>query len=201
MSETDQKTEKKERNDKTIAAACVCFVIGMVGMSYAAVPLYELFCRVTGYGGTTQVADAAPAEVLDREITIRFDANVAGGLNWKFKPQERRVTIKVGEIAEVNYEIASLMKDFSAGTSSFNVSPPSAGAYFNKMECFCFTEQVLKPGETQKMPVVFFVDPEFVNDHDANRISTITLSYTFFPTDLDEEQLANLRQQAQTEIN
>ncbi|MEO1065880.1 MAG: cytochrome c oxidase assembly protein [Pseudomonadota bacterium] len=195
--ETD---DAKAKANKSVALACVCFVGGMVGMAYAAVPLYEIFCQVTGYGGTTQVADTAPTEVLDREVTVRFDANVANGLNWKFKPATTKMKVKVGATEQAEYLVANMGNIASAGVSSFNVSPPSAGAYFNKMECFCFTEQVLKSGEEQTMPVIFFIDPEYVNDPDIKDVGTITLSYTFFPAELDEESLAQLDETPEKQV-
>lgn len=165
------------------AALCGVFVAGMVGMSFAAVPLYRIFCQVTGFGGTTQQADSAPATQLDREITIRFDGNVANGLGWSFRPRERQVKLKVGEIGEVAFIAENRTDSLTAGTAAFNVTPNSAGAYFNKIACFCFTEQVLEPGETVDMPVQFFVDPAIADDSELDYITTITLSYTFFPAD------------------
>ncbi|MEM8797250.1 MAG: cytochrome c oxidase assembly protein [Pseudomonadota bacterium] len=192
MAETTSKSRNDKSINKTIAAACVCFVAGMVGMSYAAVPLYELFCRVTGYGGTTQRAEVAPNTIIDHEITVRFDANVASGLNWDFEPVEKKMTLKVGETEQGFYRITNLDGITTAGTASFNVSPPAAGAYFNKLECFCFTEQAVKGGESIDMPVIFFIDPAYLEDRDVKDVTTITLSYTYFPTDLDEEELARL---------
>ena len=200
MNVQDDKTNTKKSANRTVAIACVCFVTGMVGMAYAAVPLYEIFCQVTGYGGTTQRADVAPEQVLDREITVRFDANVGSGLPWEFDPVVTKMKVKVGATEQANYQIASVAHVPTGATASFNVSPPSAGAYFNKLECFCFTDQVLKPGEKQTMPVIFFIDPEYVNDPDVNQVETITLSYTFFKSELDEETLANLKENEEKRI-
>ncbi|MEM6665407.1 MAG: cytochrome c oxidase assembly protein, partial [Pseudomonadota bacterium] len=133
----------KSSSNSRVAFYCVGLVGFMIGAAYAAVPLYDLFCRVTGYGGTTQVADAPSGEIADREITIRFDANVAGGLGWDFRPEVRTVTLKMGEVARMDYIAANLGIDTSVGTSTFNVTPGQAGAYFNKMACFCFQEQAL----------------------------------------------------------
>ena len=173
---------RKPRGNLVVAAACVAFFGGMIGVTYASVPLYKLFCQVTGYGGTTQTAKAAPSKVVDREITIRFDANVSPGLAWNFKPVQREVKVKLGQATTISYEVANLFATATRGKSTFNVVPELAGSYFNKLECFCFTDVDLKPGETRDMPVVFFVDPEIVNEPDLKDLSTITLSYTFFPS-------------------
>lgn len=189
------RSEKKNTStNRLIAVSCVCFVCGMVGMAYAAVPLYEIFCQVTGYGGTTQRADVGADRVLDREITVRFDANVGAGLPWEFDPVVTKMKVKIGATEQANYTIMNVANVPIGATASYNVSPPSAGAYFNKLECFCFTDQVLKPGEKQSMPVIFFVDPEYVNDPDVQNVKTITLSYTFFRSELDEETLAQLKE-------
>jgi cytochrome c oxidase assembly protein subunit 11 len=161
--------------------ACLVFVGGMVGMTYAAVPLYRIFCQVTGYQGTPRRADAAPAATSNRTITVRFDANIGNGLGWSFRPIERKVTIKAGEVATVAFRAENRTKVETTGTASFNVQPDGAGAYFNKIACFCFTSQTLEPGQTVDMPVTFFVDPAIVKDPDLENLETITLSYTFFP--------------------
>lgn len=171
------------------AAICFVFVTGMVGMSFAAVPLYRAFCQVTGFGGTTQQAEAAPERSLDREITIRFDGNVANDLGWKFAPRQRQVTMRVGELAKIAFMAENLGASDSTGTATFNVTPNSAGVYFNKIACFCFNEQTLAAGETIDMPVQFFVDPEISDDKELDYIDTITLSYTFFPVSEPEEQI------------
>ncbi len=163
----------------------VALVFAMVGLSFAAVPLYDLFCRVTGYGGTTQRAEAASDEILDQTVTIRFDSTIAASLPWSVEPEEKTITLRVGETAKINYVAQSGSDLATVGTSTFNVSPPSAGLYFNKMECFCFTEQPLGPGESAEMPVVFFVDPEFARDKDTQGVSVITLSYAFYPVEQD----------------
>jgi cytochrome c oxidase assembly protein subunit 11 len=162
------------------AAICVVFVAGMVGMSFAAVPLYRVFCQVTGYGGTTQQAAAAPSRTLDREITVRFDGNVANGLGWNFRPRQRQVRLRVGEVAEVAFIAENRTDAATTGTASFNVTPNAAGAYFNKLACFCFTEQSLVAGESRDMPVQFFVDPAIAEDSELDYVDTITLSYTMY---------------------
>nr|WP_319390271.1 cytochrome c oxidase assembly protein [uncultured Cohaesibacter sp.] len=169
------------RANLRLAYGLLGFVGVMVGMAYAAVPLYSLFCQVTGYGGTTRAATAAPAAPIDRKMTVRFDANVSGGLSWTFRPETKPVTLKVGETGEAFYKVVNLGQHASAGTATFNVTPQAAGAYFNKLECFCFTEQTVKAGETSHMPVIFFIDPDIDKDPDLRFIDTITLSYTFFP--------------------
>ena len=180
---------KTKRADLTVAAACVAFFASMIGVTYASVPLYQLFCQVTGYGGTTQKADAASDNVLDRTITVRFDANVASGLPWEFQPKQREVTIRLGATTDIAYQAKNIFNKPTRGKASFNVTPELAGAYFNKLQCFCFTDTTLKPGETLDMPVQFFVDPEIVNEVDLKDIKTITLSYTFFPS-TDETPVA-----------
>lgn len=192
--EHDNKKDDVSKRQRLTAAACVVFLGTMVGMSYAAVPLYELFCQVTGYGGTTQVAETHADRVLERDITIRFDANVAGGLPWKFKPVERQVTLKVGETGEAAYGFTNTGEAANVGTSTFNVTPLSAGVYFNKLECFCFTEQQLAAGESVEMPVVFFIDPAIADDPELDLVNTITLSYTFFPVANPTTPLASLDQ-------
>lgn len=164
---------------------CAGIFVAMVGLSYASVPLYNIFCRVTGYGGTTQVAWAAPAEVLERRVTIRFDANVAHQMPWDFKPVKNTLEVNVGETALAWYRATNRSDKAVKGTASFNVAPPKAGSYFSKIECFCFTEQVLGAGETVDMPVTFFVDPEIAGDKNLDKVEIITLSYTFF--EVDEE--------------
>jgi cytochrome c oxidase assembly protein subunit 11 len=178
------------RNHGLVAALCVVFVAGMVGMSFAAVPLYRLFCQLTGYQGTTQRAEAAPAAPIDRQVIIRFDSNIANGLGWSFRPEQRSVAIKVGEVATVNFLAENRGTAPSSGTAAFNVTPGEAGAYFNKLACFCFTEQTLAAGEKVEMPVVFFVDPAIAANHELDGVHTITLSYTFFPAAAPARPLA-----------
>ena len=172
---------RPERSIGLTAAACAVFVAGMVGMSFAAVPLYAMFCQVTGYGGTTQRADAAPDATLDRTITIRFDANVGNGLGWSFRPAAREVKVRLGEIGEVAYLAENRTRGVTTGSAVFNVAPGEAGVYFNKIACFCFTDQTLKPGEKHELGVTFFVDPAYADDPNLQNITTITLSYSFYP--------------------
>jgi cytochrome c oxidase assembly protein subunit 11 len=164
-----------------IAAACGVFVAGMVGAAYAAVPLYNWFCRSTGFAGTPQVAAKAPNHVIERRIKIRFDANVAGGLPWKFEPEQNFIHVRVGEVASVEYRVVNQSARGTVGIASYNVSPPTAGAYFSKINCFCFTEQRLHSGEQREMTVVFFVDPAIMKDSEQDELDAITLSYTMYP--------------------
>ena len=172
---------------KLVGVVCV-----MVGLSFASVPLYDWFCRVTGYGGTTAVADGASDQVLDKEITVRFAAATERDMPWQFKPVATTMKMKIGATGLAFYEASNLTDRPVAGSASFNVTPFRAGGYFSKIDCFCFTEQILQPGETVQMPVTFFVDPEIVEDDEAKLVHTITLSYTFHEIDLPEESAAAL---------
>ena len=171
------------RKNLRVAAIAGTVVLGMVGLTYASVPLYSMFCKATGFGGTTQRADAAPETATDKFITIRFDANTAGSLGWNFHPVQSVMKVKIGEQNMAHYSATNTSGKVLTGSAIFNVSPSEAGAYFNKIQCFCFTEQTLKPGETADLPVDFFVDPAILDDPDSKSISEITLSYTFFPVD------------------
>jgi cytochrome c oxidase assembly protein subunit 11 len=168
------------RRHRAVALWCAALVVAMVGAAYAAVPLYRLFCQVTGFDGTPRIASAPSAHVLDKTLTIRFDANVAPGLGWRFEPVQRTIEVKIGENTLVFYRATNLSDRPVAGTATFNVLPERAAVYFNKLECFCFKEQLLQPGETIEMPVSFFIDPQITGDKDARAISHITLSYTFY---------------------
>jgi cytochrome c oxidase assembly protein subunit 11 len=178
------------QSNNRIAFRLVGLVVVMGALAWAAVPFYDWFCRVTGYAGTTNVAEADSDVVLDELVTVRFDANVAKGMAWKFKPVQREMTLRIGETGLAFYEAYNPTDRVIAGTASYNVSPDIAGYYFDKIQCFCFTEQVLQPGERVEMPVSFYVDPELVKDRDAGRIRHITLSYTFYETELPEPQAA-----------
>ena len=168
------------RRDVLIAAACGAFAAGMVGAAFAAVPFYNWFCRTTGFAGTPQVASTAPAQVLDRTLAVRFDSNVTPGLPWKFLPEQNEVQVRIGEVTTVHYKVVNMAARKIAAQASYNVTPPTVGAYFTKINCFCFTKQTMKPGETRDMAVVFYVDPSIVNDRDQDTLKTITLSYTFY---------------------
>lgn len=162
------------------------FALGMVGLAFAAVPLYTLFCQVTGYGGTSQVAAEAPGAVSERLITVQFDASVAKGMPWRFKPVQRQLKVRLGEEALAYYRATNPLGRTVAGTATYNVTPHKAGPYFSKIECFCFTEQVLEPGKSIDMPVSFFVDPDILKDPNLDDVRTITLSYTFFEKPLSD---------------
>lgn len=177
------------RKNARLVAVLGTVAVGMVGMSYAAVPLYDLFCRVTGYAGTTQVAAEKSAVVSERPIKVRFDAMVTN-IDWAFQPAQRQIELQVGENAVAFYRATNQSKVPLTGTATFNVTPLKAGAYFSKVECFCFTEQTLEPGQTVEMPVAFFVDPEISTDPNLDDVRTITLSYTFFPVDKPTERKA-----------
>jgi cytochrome c oxidase assembly protein subunit 11 len=167
--------------DLIIAAACGVFVAFMVGMAYAAVPLYSWFCKTTGFGGTPQVAAVAPAQMSDRKVTVRFDANVGAGLPWRFEPERTSIDLRLGEVVTVYYKVTNLSQQETGAQAAYNVSPTTVGSYFTKINCFCFTEQHLGPGEEREMAVVFYVDTELAKDSEEDDLNTITLSYTFFP--------------------
>ena len=168
------------RRDLAVAACCGVFVAAMVGAAYASVPLYTWFCKTTGFAGTTQVASQAPDHVLGRDLTIRFDSNVTPGLPWKFEPEQNEIKVRIGEVATVHYKVINEAAREITAQASYNVSPPQVGAYFNKINCFCFTQQTMKAGETREMTVVFYVDPAIVKDRDQDDLNAITLSYTFY---------------------
>ncbi|MBJ3761235.1 cytochrome c oxidase assembly protein [Maribius pontilimi] len=170
---------------KTVLQA-VSLVVFMGAMAWASVPLYDWFCRVTGYGGATGVAEAGSDTVLDQTITIRFDASLERGMPWEFKPLEREVELKIGETGLAFYEAYNPTDRPIAGSASYNVAPYDAGSFFTKIDCFCFEEQVLQPGERVEMPVTFYVDPAIVEDRDAKFVNHITLSYTFYEIDLPD---------------
>jgi cytochrome c oxidase assembly protein subunit 11 len=153
---------------------------GMLALAYAASPLYDLFCRATGFGGTPQVAQEGERPILSRTVNVRFDSNVDANLPWRFSPLEREVKVKLGEERLVHYRVTNVSQRPIVGTSTYNVTPETSGAWFNKLQCFCFTEQLLMPGQSVDMPVVFFVDPEMDKDRRYDNVRTITLSYTFF---------------------
>jgi cytochrome c oxidase assembly protein subunit 11 len=175
-----KESKKPLRRDMLVAASCGAFVALMVGAAYASVPFYSWFCKTTGFGGTPQVAEKAPDHILGRSLTIRFDSNVASGLPWKFEPEQNEIQVRIGEMATVHYKVVNQAAREISAQASYNVSPPTVGAYFTKINCFCFTEQTMKPGETREMTVVFYVDPSIVKDHDHDGLNTITLSYTFY---------------------
>lgn len=171
----------RHASNRSVVIVCLGALMFMGALTWAAVPLYQLFCQVTGFGGTPMRADQIPNEVFDRVVAVRFDSNVAQGLAWEFKPVQRKIDVKVGENVLAFYTARNTSDRPITGTATFNVSPYAAGPYFAKVECFCFTEQTLEPGESVEMPVSFFVDPSIMSDAEASRIKEITLSYTFYP--------------------
>ncbi len=169
------------RRDLVLAASCGVFVAFMVGMAYAAVPLYSWFCRTTGFGGVPQIAHEAPTQISDRKITVRFDANVGAGLPWRFEPEQTSIVVRLGEVVTVYYTATNLSDQETGGQAAYNVAPTTVGSYFTKINCFCFSEQHLAPGERREMAVVFYVDADLAKDSDQDDLNTIILSYTFFP--------------------
>jgi cytochrome c oxidase assembly protein subunit 11 len=193
--EKDLKPARAPKRDRKglVALSLVGLVAGMVGLSFAAVPLYRMFCQVTGYGGVPQIAEALPGEVLDRTITVRFDANVDRALPWDFTPEQRAIDVRIGESGLAFFKAHNNTDKPVTGTAGFNVVPEIAGRYFNKIECFCFKEQTLVAGQSIDMPVTFFVDPKIVEDMSTKNISEITLSYTFYRSDDPSDVAATSR--------
>ena len=182
---------RTSRRDLVVAFACGAFVAVMVGLSFAAVPLYSWFCRTTGFGGTTQVAKSAPMQISGRKVTVRFDSNVAAGLPWQFEPERRTIDVKLGEVVTIYYAVTNESARVTVGQAGYNVSPPTVGIYFEKINCFCFTQQTLKPGEKRDMAVVFYVDPKLADDFEQDGTNNITLSYTFYPVHVPEPPVAD----------
>ncbi|MBO9507594.1 MULTISPECIES: cytochrome c oxidase assembly protein [Thalassospira] len=184
----DQKhADKTKARNKRVLLSCVAIVGGMIGLSYASVPLYALFCQVTGYGGTTQVATDAPRDVSEKTIKIRFNADVNSRLPWQFKPEQREITVKLGEDNLAYYMAENMSVKPITGQALYNVTPLKAGQYFSKIACFCFDEQTLEPGQRVDMPVSFYVDPAIAEDPNTRDVKTITLSYTFYKTEASVE--------------
>jgi cytochrome c oxidase assembly protein subunit 11 len=186
--------------NRKVALLFATLVVAMVGLAYASVPLYRIFCQATGFGGTTQRAEAAPQATVDRHMTILFDANTAPSLPWTFEPVQRSLIVKVGEENFAYYRATNMSDHSITGTAVFNVTPDTAGAYFNKIQCFCFTEQTLKPGQSIELPVSFFVDPAIVDDHGMDKVATITLSYTFYPAG-EPSNVSSTEKKLSTETN
>jgi len=178
---------KARRRNHAVAFACGLFVAAMVGAAYAAVPFYTWFCRTTGFGGTPVAAHAGPTQVLARKLTVRFDANVADGLPWKFEPEQVSIDVRIGEVVTVLYRAENESARETVGQAIYNVTPSTVGGYFAKINCFCFTEQRLKPHERRDMPVVFYVDPALAADAEEDDLNTITLSYTMYPVRAPEK--------------
>jgi cytochrome c oxidase assembly protein subunit 11 len=190
VSAQQQQSRRRSRRDVLVAFACGAFVAVMIGVSYAAVPLYSWFCRATGFGGTTQVAKTAPPEISGRSITVRFDSNVAPGLPWSFEPERKTIDVRLGEVVTVYYAVRNASARVTTGQAGYNVTPPTTGGYFEKINCFCFTQQTLRPGEKRDMAVVFYVDPKLAGDSEQDAVNNITLSYTFYPVRVPEPPVA-----------
>lgn len=187
---------------KTVAQT-VSVVVFMGALAWASVPLYDWFCRVTGFGGVTGVSEVAPEDILEQTVTIRFDGSLNNHMPWEFKPVVREMDVRIGESGLAFYEAYNPTDRPIAGSASYNVTPYQAGGFFNKIQCFCFEEQVLQPGERVQMPVTFYVDPEIVDDRDGKHIHTITLSYTFYEIDLPEEfaDVQDTKENSDTSLN
>lgn len=182
---------KAHRTNVKTATFLAAIILGMTGLTATSVPLYRLFCQVTGYGGTTQVADSNTLDVLDQSIRIRFDAGIGDDLPWHFRPVQREIDVKIGEENLAFYQATNMSDRPIVGSAAFNVTPHKVGPYFAKIACFCFSEQVLQPGEQVDMPVSFFVDPSILDDENTRDLKTITLSYTFFMLEEETEALVD----------
>ena len=178
------------RKNARVGRMGALLVAAMVGLAFASVPLYRVFCQVTGFDGTTQRAtsDEAPGAVVGKIVSVRFDSNTSPSLPWSFEPEQRTERVAIGARKLAFFEAKNLSDHTITGRATFNVSPPQTGKYFTKIQCFCFTEQTLKPGEQVRMPVVYYIDPKFIDDPDVNTTTEITLSYTFYPVDSPEVQ-------------
>ena len=174
-----------DKNTKTISVVFLVVAL-MIGLAFASVPLYRMFCQLTGFGGTTMLSTKLPDKILDREITVKFDANVSRGINWDFKPEKHQEKVKLGQQGLIAFNAKNKDRLPVTGTAVYNVTPLKVGKYFHKMQCFCFGEQLLNPGEEMPMPVVFYVDPSLADDPEMEDVTSITLSYTFFPSESEE---------------
>lgn len=187
MSNPDKNHEDElVRKNARMGLAVLGVVVLMLGLSFAAVPFYSLFCRVTGFGGTTQVSTELPDRILDRTVSIKFNADTSPHMGWDFRPELRQIDVRLGERGLASYMAHNRSDKATTGSALYNVTPDKAGKYFHKIQCFCFSEQTLGPHETVSMPVLFFVDPSMNDDPNMEDVTTITLSYTFFPADSKE---------------
>lgn len=183
---TGERAGNQQRKNARVLAAILGIPVVMTGVAFASVPLYDLFCRVTGFGGTTQVSAGTTGEVLDRTMEVRFVTNTGRGMPWEFGAEMREMEVQVGEPGLVFYNVANTADRPTAGVAVYNVSPPKAGIYFNKVQCFCFEEQILNPGETAEFPVYFFLDPALADDPNMDDVTVVTLSYTYYESQSDE---------------
>lgn len=181
LSEDSDAAARLHRRQRRVGLVSAGVALGMLGLAFASVPLYRLFCQQTGYGGTTQRTTEASATVLDRKLTVHFDANAAPGLAWKFEAMQEKLDVRIGETTLAFFRVTNTSDKPATGTAVFNVLPEQVGIHFNKIQCFCFTEQKLEPGESMEMPVSFFVDTAFATDRNVNVFTDLTLSYTFYP--------------------
>jgi cytochrome c oxidase assembly protein subunit 11 len=170
-----------QHRHRALAAWCFAVVVGMVGAAYAAVPLYRMFCEATGIDGTPRRATARSERMVEKTVSVRFDGNVAPGLPWRFEPVQNIMTVRLGENATAYYRATNTSDHAIKATAAYNILPEIAGAYFNKIQCFCFTEQVLEPGQSAELAVDFFIDPKIVDDRDGRGVTNVTVSYTFYP--------------------
>lgn len=189
MEEHERKTDLARKNLR-ILLMVFSIVLAMGALAFASVPLYDMFCRVTGWGGTTQVANQAPGQITDRHVTVKFTSRTAHDLPWKFQPDIRSVDVRVGQQALISYSAKNLTAQKNAGTAIYNVTPAKVGKYFNKIQCFCFARQELTPRQQVSMPVTFFIDPEFASDPNMEDVTDITLSYIFYKQDSPEYEKA-----------
>jgi cytochrome c oxidase assembly protein subunit 11 len=174
-----------DKNTKTLLIVFgVVFL--MIGLAFASVPLYRMFCQITGFGGTTMVSDKLPDKIVDREITVKFDANTSRSINWDFRAEKHEETVKLGQQGIIAFVARNNARVPTAGTAIYNVTPNKVGKYFQKIQCFCFAEQILEPGQEMQMPVLFYIDPKMNDDPTMQDVTTITLSYTFFPAESEE---------------
>jgi len=180
MDRTETTKQPSARRDMIVAASCGVFVAAMVGMAYASVPFYDWFCRATGFGGKPQIATSGPKGAIGRSVTVRFDGNVTGGLPWRFEPEQHAIEVKLGEVVTINYVATNQAARETVGQAAYNVAPGTTGGYFQKINCFCFTEQRLAPGEKRELPVVFYIDPALAQNSEFDDLNTITLSYSFY---------------------
>jgi cytochrome c oxidase assembly protein subunit 11 len=174
-----------DKNNRILAIVFLSVIV-MVGLSFAAVPAYKMFCQVTGFNGTTQRGVKAPDTVLEREITVQFNGDVSNNLPWRFTPDDRKITVHIGQEALTSFTAESHLDRPTVGSALYNVTPLKAGKYFHKIQCFCFGEQMLQPGQKVSMPITFYIDPEIAEDKSMDDVHTITLSYTFFPAESEE---------------
>lgn len=186
MTQNFHKDEDLHRKNARLMRIVLLVVVGMVGMAFASVPLYDMFCRVTGFGGTTMLSDSLPDRIVERSVTIKFDANTSRALNWDFRPEEHEQRVKLGQQGLIAFVATNRSARPITGTAVYNVTPTKVGQYFHKIQCFCFDEQLLNPRQTMQMPVMYYIDPAMNDDRNMDDVTTITLSYSFFQAQSQE---------------